>query len=70
MKNCPTCRHSEFGGQIEGKGVYNCRLIPPKALAVDGKVLWMVPPMTAAGWCGQFKLSVMKCLKSFAVAAT
>lgn len=70
MKNCPTCRYSEFGGVIEGNGLYFCYLAPPKPVTVDNKVQWVQPPMTAAGRCGQHKLAFWRWLKSFAVRAT
>jgi hypothetical protein len=63
MKRCEFCRHAL--NDIGPDGV-TCTLIPPTPVAIveNGKmaIRWLRPSMTLHGWCGQFRLSVMKFL--------
>lgn len=66
MKSCEFCRHGIH--EVDGAGAkyVTCTLIPPQAIAIveNGKmaIRWPRPAMTPQGFCGQFRLNVMKFL--------
>lgn len=66
MKRCEFCRHGLH--EVDGAGgkYVTCTLIPPQAVVTveDGaaRIIWPRVAMSPQGWCGQFKLSVMKFL--------
>lgn len=66
MKRCEFCQHGLHETDSEGGQFVTCTLIPPQAVAiVEGgkmKIVWPRVAMSPNGWCGQFKLAVMKYL--------
>ena len=62
MKACQNCRFADEGSD-NGIRFYFCRWLPPRA---DGTV----PTMKPSGYCGQFKLAVLRWLKNSVRRAT
>jgi hypothetical protein len=65
-KRCQFCRHALLATDYQGDSYVQCRLIPPRPVAIveGGKmaIRWLRPEMPLAGYCGQFRLSVLKFL--------
>ncbi|MET4187603.1 hypothetical protein ABIB86_000448 [Bradyrhizobium sp. JR1.7] len=58
MRACKRCRYAVPAKDGDGKEFYWCGLLPPRGEVVDNAVQWIRPPMAAAGWCGQWRLSI------------
>jgi hypothetical protein len=60
MKACKRCKHSVYTKQLDGTEIYFCAILPPKDVIVEGTLQWIRPPMRGDGWCGQFKLGLLR----------
>ncbi len=64
IRRCEFCRHALGARDPDGNRYAVCTLIPPTPLVtvVEGKAMlqWHRPSMALKGWCGQFKLAVLK----------
>lgn len=60
LKRCELCRYGIPTMDVEGTRYVTCAILPPTVVVISNISVWVRPPMTLTGFCGQFKLSWWK----------
>lgn len=60
IRACARCRYGIKQTDPNGMAFISCGLLPPRAIEVGGQIAWTRPMMKLEGWCGQFRLSLLR----------
>ncbi len=64
IRRCELCRHGDRATDGDGSVFYYCREKPPMPVWTQDGLVWRIPPMLASGWCGRFRVSMWRLLRS------